>query len=443
MSGRTKPPPPPEPVPPPELVLQLVMPFLSLFDHLACTLVSKRWKAYADAEIVRHEMRFVVDHRLQNGNVYVRKPRMVTERLQNTRWSCAEWVDLKYVHRFRFIGIEDVLVDVDLPRLRRLVIRDLRMRPNAAPPMRLLAGPDLRHLQLLLETDQHNYATTMYNTYAMLQAVGDRLVTLRLSAPGGVRDEGRLYTQYFVRHRKPMISVKHLPDNRHVERAIYRFDALDMPRLEHLELGAQFAWLSLHAPRVTCAVISESPECLSQVDMRPTIVAALASAEGTLRDLTWIVRRPMPRDVAGQMARCIARFTGLERLHLDGAYSIIASCGTNHDVSALIPLVPATLRTLHVECHCPDAIRALPSLSVQTDLDTLTVSTRCVRGNYDERVHDEVLRIADGRARTIRIQWDGITYMYRDGARVDSGVPIPTNNQYQPTIPSDRTPRRD
>jgi hypothetical protein len=298
------------------LVARLVAPHLGLRERLACTLVCKDWKEAADEEIVRDKMRLIVDKRVGGSNMWVRRSTAVTAYLLNPRWSRAEWVQLVYnKEASRKLELATTVVDPDMPRLQRLSVHNLRICGVSAAPRRLLHGDALRHLELVLVMDMHNFVATTTAVHAMLRVCGERLVTLSIQCDDRVRG-------YHVDPRIETATVRPpAAENRRVALAAYGWDTVRMPHLQRLDLGTQFAWLSLDAPRVTIAEIGEGPACLftdgpSAPLCTPAYVRCLGSATATLRALKWVLHpRADPDDVV-KTREVIAQFRALEYMEM-------------------------------------------------------------------------------------------------------------------------------
>lgn len=285
------------PVAPPPLVARLVMARLDVLDLLACTTVCKGWTAMADDELVRHKIRVRMNGHPPKSVAMCMRKGLLTERCVNRRWANAEWLDIVF-HRCKNHDIK--LLNVELPRVRRLALWNAWIDARTPPPCALLASPQLRHLLLSLTIDVSNRQTVMARVHDVLRACGKRLHTLSLT---------RNVPEYMRLKRH---------DNMEDVAAEYGWPELPMPCLDRLRLCSAFSWLALDAPCVTFAEVCEGPHCMQRGDVVPVITRALSKAATTLRDLTWIVRHDVPGRVWKQVAPRLALFLGLERLRVVG-----------------------------------------------------------------------------------------------------------------------------
>jgi hypothetical protein len=240
------------------------------------------------------------------GGTIVRR-RATTEALLGQRWNRAEWVELMYAPHASTATTHEMIVDADLPRLRRLRIDSLRLPESLAPPKRLLTVPGLRHLHLALVIDVHSYVATMVRVHDMLTTCGQRLETLHIGGGG-----------YDVNPYVEFRTLRHpLPANHRLALDAYKWPTISMPRLARLAVASShFAWLSLDAPCIETAQVSESMMCMYVDGTPPAVARALAACEPRLCELK-LNLPSVPDDVCVRVLAHLERFRALQRLELD------------------------------------------------------------------------------------------------------------------------------
>ncbi len=352
-------------VPPPDRVMRLVVPLLPRADQEACTLVCKMWREIADDEIMRHvrlTMHHVPAHALCDG------PRMaMTESLELRQAPTAV--------RRALTDLPSTFPDARMPALLRLSCRNLRLCASAPPPG-VLDSPRVRHLSLVLDIDMHNYAATLTRVHDVVRRCGERLVTLDLRAVQG--NNG-----YCVDLGAECRTLRPpLPGNQRLTMGAYAWPTIAMPCLERLSIGPQFAWLSLHAPRVRHAEVHEA---LGGGAPRPAL-ETLAAATATLRCLTWWAAHP------AAAAPRLAAFEGLEEL-------CVAGC---RDPAPIVEHVPPGLRRLRLE---EDPVlwpgMASAAWSRLTSLDEFVIETHAFPDLTD--VACAIRALGPGVARAVRL----------------------------------------